>query len=54
MQSPAGSLLLLVLWERKLAKTENVRTDARRNAAAGQGGPIAGGSMRRNLMSMDI
>ena len=47
MQSPTGSLFLLVLCERKAAKTENVRTDARDDAAAGQRGPIAGGSMTR-------
>ena len=47
MQSPTGSLFLLVLCERKEAKTENVRTDARDDAAAGQRGPIAGGSMTR-------
>jgi hypothetical protein len=29
MQGPADSLFLLVLCERKPAKTENVRTDAR-------------------------
>ena len=29
MKSPAGSHFLLVLCERKPAKTENVRTDAR-------------------------
>src|SRR5665811_2448486 len=41
---------LLVLCERKRAKTENVQTDAgdnERAAAAGQRGPIAGGSMKR-------
>jgi FeS assembly SUF system protein len=47
MQNPAGSLFLLVPCERKPAKTENVRTDARDNAAAGQRGPIADGSMKR-------
>src|SRR6476660_9813459 len=50
MQSPASSLFLLVLCEGKPAKTENVRTDAgdtERAAAAGQRGPIAGGSMKR-------
>jgi hypothetical protein len=41
MQSPAGSLFLLMLCKRKPAKTQNVRTDARdseRTATAGQRG----------------